>query len=233
MKPVSRIKMLANRARSAVRDLASTGVRAGWRLVCKAGAIGPFDSAGRRFGQFGFGSIICFPPATIMNERHVSIGAGTLIGPQVALSVGCFPGQPGLAERVLRIGDRCVLGRGSSIVAHTSVEIGDDVWTGPNVYITDQNHGYEDIERPISQQPLPPDRPVVIGAGSWLGYGAVILPGARIGRNVVIGANAVVTGEIPDFSVAVGVPARVVRRHTAGEGWRRVNREPAAFVPAA
>jgi acetyltransferase-like isoleucine patch superfamily enzyme len=233
MKPESRIRMLVNRARSGVRDLASTCVRAGWRQVCKAGAIGPFDSAGRRFGQFGFGSIICFPATTIMNERHMSIGAGTLIGPHVSLSAGCFPGQPGLAERVLRIGDHCVLGRGSSIVAHTSVEIGDDVWTGPNVYITDQNHGYADVDRPIWQQVPPLDQPVVIGAGSWLGYGVVVLPGARIGKNAVIGANAVVTGEIPDFAVAVGSPARVVKRYTAGEGWRRVDREPAALLPAA
>jgi acetyltransferase-like isoleucine patch superfamily enzyme len=134
---------------------------------------------------------------------------------------------------VLRIGDHCVLGRGSSIVAHTSVEIGDDVWTGPNVYITDQNHGYADVDRPIWQQVPPLDQPVVIGAGSWLGYGVVVLPGARIGKNAVIGANAVVTGEIPDFAVAVGSPARVVKRYTAGEGWRRVDREPAALLPAA
>jgi acetyltransferase-like isoleucine patch superfamily enzyme len=61
----------------------------------------------------------------------------------------------------------------------------------------------------------------------------VVLPGARIGKNAVIGANAVVTGEIPDFAVAVGSPARVVKRYTAGEGWRRVDREPAALLPAA
>jgi acetyltransferase-like isoleucine patch superfamily enzyme len=222
MKPQSPIRRLANRVRGAFRDVTGTCVRAGWRRVCKAGTIGPFDSAGRRFGQFGFGSAICFPAATIMNERHIAIGAGTLICPHVALSVGIYPGQPGLAETVLRIGERCVLGRGSSVVAHTSIEIGDDVWTGPHVYITDQNHAYADVERPIWQQLPPPDRPVVIGPGSWLGSGAVVLPGARIGRNAVIGANAVVTGEIPDFSVAVGAPARVVKRHVVGEGWRRV-----------
>jgi acetyltransferase-like isoleucine patch superfamily enzyme len=64
-----------------------------------------------------------------------------------------------------------------------------------------------------------PERPVTIGDGSWLGHGTVVLPGASIGRHVVVGANSVVTGVIPDFSVAVGSPARVIRRYVDGEGW--------------
>ena len=58
-----------------------------------------------------------------------------------------------------------------------------------------------------------PERPVSIGNGSWLGHGTVVLPGATIGRHVVIGANSVVTGHIPDNSVAAGVPARVIKTH--------------------
>ena len=81
-----------------------------------------------------------------------------------------------------------MIGRGSHIVAHESVTIGDDVWTGPYVYITDQNHGYEDPDAPIGRQ-FPVNRPVSIGAGSWLGAGAIILPGASIGRNVVVAAG--------------------------------------------
>lgn len=60
---------------------------------------------------------------------------------------------------------------------------------------------------------------VSIGDGSWLGFGAVVLPGARIGKHVTIGANSVVTGEIPDYSVAVGSPAKVIRRYLDGQGW--------------
>ena len=62
---------------------------------------------------------------------------------------------------------------------------------------------------------------MVIGAGSWLGHGTIVLPGARIGEHVVIGAGSVVTGEIPDRSVAVGNPARVIRRWEPGAGWVR------------
>ena len=173
-------------------------------------AIGPDTRRGRRFGAFGRGSIICFPPATIMNERYIRIGSNTMIGPDVALSAGMVPGQRCVTDPVVRIGDRCLIGRGSGIVGHLAIDIGDDVWTGQYVYITDQNHGYDDPALPISLQ-AQPERPVTIGTGSWLGHGTVVLPGARIGRHVVIGANSVVSGEIPDYSIAVGAPARVIR----------------------
>jgi acetyltransferase-like isoleucine patch superfamily enzyme len=178
--------------------------------LSRLAAIGPDTRRGRDFGALGAGSIICFPPGTIMNERYIRIGSGTMIGPQVALSAGMVPGQECPIDPVVRIGDRCLIGRGSGIVGHFSIDIGDDVWTGHHVYITDQNHGYADLDRPISQQSMP-ERPVRIGSGSWIGHGSVILPGADIGEHVVIGANSVVTGIIPDFSVAVGAPARVIR----------------------
>ena len=88
-----------------------------------------------------------------------------------------------------------------------AIDIGNDVWTGHHVYITDQNHGFEDISLPISRQSMP-ERPVTIGDGSWLGHGTVVLPGSTIGRHVVVGANSVVNGDLPDYSVAVGSPAR-------------------------
>lgn len=178
-------------------------------------AIGPDSRRGRRFGAFGEGSVICHPPTTIMNERYIRIGSGTMIGEHVALSAGMVPGQRCLTDPVVSIGDRCLIGRGSGIVGHLSISIGDDVWTGHHVYITDQNHGYDDPDLPISAQ-VQPERPVSIGSGSWIGHGSVVLPGATIGRHVVIGANSVVTGVIPDHSVAVGAPARVIRRLDPG-----------------
>jgi acetyltransferase-like isoleucine patch superfamily enzyme len=183
-------------------------------VVNEWAAIGPDTARGRRFGAFGKGSVICFPHNAIMNERFIRIGSGTMIGPHVTLSAGMAPGQQCVSDPVVSIGDRCLIGRGSGIVGHLSIEIEDDVWTGHHVYITDQNHGYEDLDAPISRQHQP-ERPVRIGRGSWIGHGAVILPGADIGRNVVIGANSVVTaGRIEDHCVAVGAPARIVRRLT-------------------
>jgi acetyltransferase-like isoleucine patch superfamily enzyme len=95
------------------------------------------------------------------------------------------------------------------------------VWTGHNVYITDQNHGYEDVSLPISKQSQP-ERAVKIGSGSWLGYGSVVLPGVTIGEHCVIGANSVVTRDVPSYSVAVGVPARVIKRYINGS-WTEVD----------
>lgn len=183
-------------------------------------AIGPDDPRGRRFGSFGERSIIMWPPVTIFNEQYIHIGSHTMIGPGVALSAGMVPGQECISERVVVIGDRCLIGRNSGIVGHFSVEIGNDVWTGHHVYVTDQNHGYEDPSRPISLQ-TQPERAVRIGDGSWIGHGAVILPGVTIGCHVVVGANSVVTSDIPDFSVAVGSPARVIRQLRNGK-WEDV-----------
>ena len=181
-----------------------------WDRLSVIASVGPKSRRGRRFGAFGEGSIICFPATSLMNERHIEIGENTMIGPHVALSAGMAPGQECLSQPVVRIGDRCLIGRGSGIVGHFSIDIGDDVWTGHHVYITDQNHGYDNVDVPISQQSMP-EKPVRIGSGSWLGHGTVVLPGADIGEHVVIGANSVVAGRIPSFSVAVGAPARVVK----------------------
>ena len=209
------------RARGAVHRRSGAVVRRLWAWAGEVGAIGPDCAAGRRFGRFGVGSILCFPQGTLFNERYIQIGAGTMIGPDVALSAGMMPGQECVTDPVVRIGDRCLIGRGSGIVGHLAIDIGDDVWTGHHVYITDQNHGYEDVDRPISQQ-TQPERPVTIGAGSWLGHGTIVLPGSVIGRHVVVAAGSVVTGELPDYCVAAGAPARPVRRWTPDGGWQQV-----------
>ena len=202
----------------------STGefVHWAWSTAVECAAIGPHSSRGRKFGAFGQNSVICFPANTLFNEQFIHIGTGTMIGPNVTLSAGMVPGQECVTNPVVTIGDRCLIGKGSGIVGHFKIDIGNDVWTGHHVYVTDQNHDYRDVTRPISQQSMP-ERAVSIGDGSWLGYGTVVLPGARIGRHVVIGANSVVKGEIPDYTVAVGSPARVVKRWTSESGWSSVS----------
>lgn len=194
----------------------------GYELAQRVGSIGPDHRRARRFAAFGPGSAICFPATALYGERYIRIGAQTILGPHLTLSAGVSPDHVLDRETVVAIGDRCLIGRGSGIVAHESVEIGDDVFTGHHVYITDANHGYEDPSEPIGRQFAAP-RPVSIGPGSWIGHGSIVLPGSRIGAHVVVGAGSVVTGEIPDFSVAVGTPARVVRRYEPDRGWFRVD----------
>jgi serine acetyltransferase len=193
-------------------------VHRGWEAVQRAGAVTADTPTGRRFAAFGPGSMAAFPPGSVFGERWIAIGTGTLIGALVTLSAGMVPGQDLGPVPVLQIGDRCVIGRGSHIVAHHSLIIGDDVFTGPYVYITDQNHGYADPDVPIGRQ-MPLNAAVLIGSGSWLGAGAIVLPGTRIGRNVVVAAGSVVRGTVPDRCVVAGVPARVVREYLPGDGW--------------
>ena len=192
----------------------------GWETAQRAGAVTAYTPAGRRFAEFGRGSMAAFPPGSVFGERWIAIGADTIIGAFVSMSAGMVPGQDLGPVPVLRIGDRCVIGRGSHLVAHHSLMIGDDVFTGPYVYITDQNHGYADPDVPIGRQ-MPLNAAVQIGSGSWLGAGAVVLPGAHIGRNVVVAAGSVVRGTVPDRCVVAGVPARVVREYLPADGWTR------------
>ncbi len=205
--------------RALLRGVLADLLNRGWQMIQSTALITAQTSAGRRFARFGRGSSMAFPPGSVFGERWIEVGEDTLIGAHVSMSAGMVPGLDLGAAPVLRIGDRCVIGRGSHIIAHRCVEIGDDVFTGPYVYITDQNHRYSDPDVPIGRQ-WPRNNTVSIGAGTWLGAGAIILPGASIGRNVVVGAGSVVRGKVPDRCVVVGVPAKVVREYIPGSGWK-------------
>lgn len=90
------------------------------------------------------------------------------------------------------------------------------------VYISDNLHGYENIDIPIIKQAIIQKRPIRIGEGSWLGENVCVI-GASVGKHCVIGANSVVTHDIPDYCVAVGAPARVIKRYSFEKGeWESV-----------
>lgn len=112
----------------------------------------------------------------------------------------------------LQIKDGAIIGNMNHIYATRSVVIEEDVLTADKVYISDCAHSYQDISKPIWRQPINQLSDVVIGRGAWLGENVCII-GAKVGRGSVIGANSVVTQDIPDFCVAVGAPARVVKRY--------------------
>ena len=205
-------------------------VHATHRWIEGAGAIQPGTDAAEEFGSFGAGSYITFPMATMYGARSIHIGSDTLIGRRCSLLVGYSPDDAQVPDRGIVIGDRCVIGAGSTLIAHESITVGDDVWFGQNVFVSDASHGYQDPETPIGLQ-LGPHLPVVVGAGSWIGHGVIVLPGAQIGRHVVVGAGSVVRGVVPDHAVVAGVPARVVRRHEPGLGWAATS-DPSDVRPA-
>lgn len=119
----------------------------------------------------------------------------------------------------------------SRIAARGYVRIGEYVAMGPNCFIADFNHAYEDILRPVKLQgntfiPRKDGSPnVEIGDGSWLGTHVAIAGNVRIGKHCVIGANSVVTKDIPDYSVAVGIPAKVIKRYNLKtKSWKKISK---------
>ncbi len=190
-----------------------------WRRYAnEVATVGPDDDYAKEFFYFGQRAALMAPQGVIYNERYLSIGDESLIGPNVCLTAGINADQIMLATPTVSIGRRCVIGRGSHIVGHWSIELGDEIQTGPYVYITDQNHAYEDLDIPVGWQ-APIEGAVKIGSGSWLGANVVILPGTTLGRNTTVAAGAVVRGSFPDHVVLGGVPAKVLRHYDESEGW--------------
>lgn len=182
-----------------------------WESALRLASIYSGGRRARRFYDFGGNSSICFPWATLLGEDRTAIGSDTTVGPYSTISAGLplQPPNPSWAGPTLTIGDRCLIGRNATITAHREIVIEDDVWTGNGIYISDQNHDWSDPDRTIGEQSQEP-KPVRIGTGSWIGNGAMILPGANIGRRVVVAAGAVVTSPVPDGAIVGGVPARII-----------------------
>lgn len=137
----------------------------------------------------------------------ITIGAESMVMKNAILHVYNFRNLP---HSHITIGRRSLIGESCILRGQGGITIGDDVYLGTLVQILAVNHVFSDTTRPISAQGITAQG-ISIGDGSWIGSGAIILDGVRIGKNVVIGAGAVVTKDIPDYCIAVGNPARVVR----------------------
>jgi acetyltransferase-like isoleucine patch superfamily enzyme len=118
-------------------------------------------------------------------------------------------------DAVLEIGDRAFINTGVGICATKAIKIGHHVKIGDKTKIIDSDFHPASPDKPIKQ------KPIVIGNNVWIGAQASILPGVTIGDHSVIGAGAVVAKDIPDRCVAVGNPARIVRRFEASDSWIR------------
>ena len=116
----------------------------------------------------------------------------------------------------LKIGSHCSFGAYNHITCANRVIIGDSCLTGKWVTITDNSHGETDLDSlclPPGKRPITSKGPVVIGNNVWIGDKATILPGVTIGDGAVIAANAVVTKDVPDYSVVGGNPAKILKRN--------------------
>jgi acetyltransferase-like isoleucine patch superfamily enzyme len=145
--------------------------------------------------------------ARLVSPHLVEVGSGVIVGENAWLNAKDDRGD---GTATLRIGDGTYIGRLVQINAWRNVSIATDVMISDRVYISDADHTRADADVPVRLQGDQFSGPVVLQAGCWIGIGAVILPGVTIGRNAIVGANAVVTHSIPDRSVAGGVPARII-----------------------
>jgi acetyltransferase-like isoleucine patch superfamily enzyme len=113
-------------------------------------------------------------------------------------------------EGSLRFGDKVVLGRDNVINCYLDIELGDSALMSDWCYVCDFDHRMDDINMPIKDQGIVKS-PVRIGPDTWVGVKVTVLRGTTIGRGCVLGSHAVVRGDIPDYSIAVGAPAKVVK----------------------
>jgi lipopolysaccharide O-acetyltransferase len=174
-------------------------VRRAWRRTFSTLAAGAFAS-------FGRGSVL-EPPVRLEGQWRIAIGSNVFVGPGSCLQALDEGGAP----VALEIGDGTNIAGTCVLSAVEHVRLGRGVLLARNVYIADHAHAFEDTSRAVLDQGVTDVRPVEICDGAWLGQNVVICPGVRVGRGAVVGANSVVRDDVPDYAVAVGAPARVVR----------------------
>lgn len=162
-----------------------------------------------KFNHFGWLSIIR-SPLKIGGAENIWIGDKVIVEYKTWLAA--IPKKGGMAELIIE--DGCTLGHFNHIYATKSIILHKNVLTADKVYISDNLHNYEDINIPVKNQPVKQINPVEIGEGTWLGENVCVL-GVKIGKHCVIGANSVVTHDIPDYCVAVGAPARVIKTYNS------------------
>jgi acetyltransferase-like isoleucine patch superfamily enzyme len=152
-------------------------------------------------------------PRVILGGRFIHIGAGFDAFP--GLRIEAFDRHLGKRfTPIITIGDRVSINYDCHIGCVNEITIGNDVLLASRVYISDHSHGapdYHDIDMPPSARKVFSKGPVVIEDGVWIGEGACILPGVRIGRHAIVGANAVVTCDVPPYTIVGGVPARSLK----------------------
>jgi acetyltransferase-like isoleucine patch superfamily enzyme len=138
-----------------------------------------------------------------LQEGRLEVGAGSLFEPGVWITA------PGDAR--VRIGKGCFLNLGVMIAAMELVEVGDHCMFANGCFVTDANHRFEDLDTPVTWQGFSTKGPTRLGDNVWCGAHVVITSGVTIGDRCVIGANSVVTSDLPAHSIAAGAPARVLR----------------------
>lgn len=173
----------------------------------------------KAFGSIGASSEIYRPLLMDKNLSNVFIGEETTI--LKGLRLQSYPVDD--IKPVIKIGNKCYFGFNLSILAGKNITIGNNVLFASNILITSEAHGIDpESEIPYMDQKLS-GKEVSIGDNVWIGEKVCILPGVRIGSNSIIGAGSIVTKSVPDYSIAVGNPAHIIKRYNIEEhSWYRI-----------
>lgn len=152
-------------------------------------------------GYFKYGCLIS-PRAEVEITRHLTIGRQSVVSSFTKIKATDGP---------LRIGSHVEIANGCVLTSHTGgVEIGDDCLIGPNVSIIGNNYRYDRLDVPIRLQEKVSPKGIRVGSNVWIGAGCVFLDGADVGSGTILAPNSVVSGRIPENSIAQGNPAKVI-----------------------
>jgi acetyltransferase-like isoleucine patch superfamily enzyme len=168
-----------------------------------------------KFHHLGKDSVI-MPILNSTNEKFISIGKSVNIGAFCRITVATeFGGYKVKSENPIRlkIGDYTSVGNNSFLSANNDLEIGRHVIISACVFITDHDHGFQDMDKNLDEQPLSQDGHVKIGDNVFLGVKSSVLKNVTIGERSVVAANAVVTKDVPPYTMVAGNPAKIIRKY--------------------
>jgi acetyltransferase-like isoleucine patch superfamily enzyme len=170
----------------------------------------PVANIKNRFLFGAYGKDVYIEPGVVINRpRYVHVGDHVRIKRNT--SINLHPKDRKSKEPLLFIGDNVIISESCFISACNRIVIEENVGISPNVMVIDNSRKLGDVSRPSKEQDLKIGY-VHIGADSWIAYGACIMPNVTIGKHCIIGALSVVNKDIPPYSLAVGSPAKVVKR---------------------
>lgn len=176
-----------------------------------------------KFKSTGSGCILEWP-LKVYGAEYITLGKNVMISWNGWLYGNSKYNDQEFTPEII-IGDSTYIGNNCHIVACNKVQIGKEVLIADRCYLSDNLHEYRDIDRSIGNNVLLVPGEINIGDHSWLGDNVSVFGDVTIGKHCVIGANSVVIQDIPDYSVAVGIPARVVKRYDfATQQWRRTDK---------
>ena len=162
-------------------------------------------------------------PRRIINPDRIFFGNNVSLGPgSFIIAMTHYPTMtmehPEKKQQIQRFNSKIIIGNNVTstadlqIAAQSEIVIEDDVMFASNIHINNALHGYENANEPYKYQKISRIAPVLIKRGCWIGQNVIILPGVTVGKYSIIGANSVVTKSIPDKCIAVGTPAKVIKK---------------------